>query len=172
MGGLATLDRRPLSRRRTAAGEAALRTEQRRYRQGLWSYVFFSDAMTALSAPVVYSLAIPFIALDAWVTVYQAICFRAWGIARVSRRDCFVIDRHRLAYLNALEKLNCLYCSYANGVIAYVREVAARTEQYWCPIRHGRRAPDPHARYDTFARYGAAATYRSGLTALRAQLKK
>ena len=63
-------------------------------------------------------------------------CFPIYGIERVQRRRYFAIDRHTLAYLNAIEKANCLYCSHANGVIAYVREVAARTEQYWCPIKH------------------------------------
>jgi hypothetical protein len=115
---------------------------------------------------------IPFVLLDAAVAFYQWICFPVWGIARVPRRGYFVIDRHRLGYLNGIEKMNCLYCSYANGVIAYVREVAARTEQYWCPIRHGRRSRDPHARYDGFVPYGDAPGYRHGLPALRAQLKK
>jgi len=59
------------------------------------------------------------------VLLYQALCFRAWGLAPVRRRAYFAIDRHKLSYPNALEGLNCLYCSYANGVIGYVREVAA-----------------------------------------------
>lgn len=29
-----------------------------------------------------------------------------------------IFDRGHLAYLKAIEKLNCMYCSYANGVIA------------------------------------------------------
>ena len=82
------------------------------------------------------------------------------------------IDRHRLAYLNGLEKLNCLYCSYANGVIAYVRDIAARTEQYWCPIRHARRVRHPHERYESFAAYGDAAGFRRTLPSQRAALKK
>ena len=28
----------------------------------------------------------------------------------------------------------CARRGYANGLMAYVREVAVRTEQYWCPI--------------------------------------
>ena len=39
-------------------------------------------------------------------------------------------DRHRLTYLNFAEKLNCEYCAYANGILAYFTEIAARTEQY------------------------------------------
>lgn len=148
------------------------RARQRQLRTGVWRYVLLGDAATALTAPVIYSLLIPFVVIDAWVTAYQAICFRAWGIARVRRRSYFVIDRHKLAYLNAIEKVNCLYCSYANGVVAFVREVAARTEQYWCPIRHRTRARDPHSRYGGFIPYGDAEAYRMLLPSLRALLKK
>ena len=49
------------------------------------------------------------------------------------RRDYFAIDRHKLAYLNAIEKFNCLFCSYTNGLIGYVREIAARTEAVLVP---------------------------------------
>ena len=172
MGGLAAVERGPAGRARRARIDAALRREDRRYRPGLWSYIFLGDALTAVTAPVVYALLMPFVLLDVSVMAYQAICFRAWHIGRVRRRPYFAIDRHRLPYLNALEKLNCLFCSYANGVIAFVREVAARTEQYWCPIRHARRIRDPHARYDAFSDYGAAAAYRAGLPSLRDGLRK
>jgi hypothetical protein len=85
----------------------------------------------------------------------------------VPRRPYFTVDRHKLAYLNGIEKLNCTFCSYANGLIAYVREVAARTEQYWCPIKHARAIPAPHQRYHAFLDYGDAPGYRKKLPALR-----
>ncbi|MDO8678203.1 MAG: hypothetical protein Q7R30_06520 [Acidobacteriota bacterium] len=88
------------------------------------------------------------------------------------RRACFAIDRHKLAYLNAFEKFNCLFCRYANGLIACVGEVAARTEQYWCPIRHARRTRQPHQHYDAFVDYGDSAAYRRQLPRLRAALKE
>lgn len=139
---------------------------------GLWAYVRGGDAGTMLTTPVVYSVIVPFALLDVWVVAYQAICFRAWGINRVHRGDYFAIDRHRLAYLNALEKLNCVFCSYANGVVAYVAEVAARTEQYWCPIKHGRRVRGRHGRDHAFTPYGDGAAYRRQLPLLRAALKR
>jgi hypothetical protein len=117
----------------------------------------------ALTVPLIYSLALPFVVLDVWVLVYQAICFPVYGIARVPRRRFFAIDRHRLPYLNAIEKLHCTYCSYANGVIAYTREVAARTEAYWCPIKHQRRVASTHRLYPKFSEYGDAGDYRRGL---------
>ena len=88
------------------------------------------------------------------------------------RSDHVVFDRARLAYLNWIEALNCLYCSYANGVIAQVREIAGRTEQYWCPIKHALRTADPHRRYVQFLEYGDAEGYRSRLEALRDQLRQ
>jgi hypothetical protein len=121
---------------------------------------------------VIYSVLLSFVVLDLWVTVYQAICFRAWGVKLVRRRDFFVVDRHKLPYLNGLEKLNCLYCAYANGLIAYVREIAARTEQYWCPIRHARRLRGTHERYDLFVPYGDAASYRTRLDGLRRMIQR
>jgi hypothetical protein len=90
----------------------------------------------------------------------------------VRRRDYIVIDRHKLAYLNAIEKFNCVYCGYANGVLAYVREVAARTEAFWCPIRHRRTPAAPHGHYARFVNYGNAAGYRRNLPAIRRSLRK
>ena len=34
-----------------------------------------------------------------------------------------------LAYLNGIEKLNCTFCSYANGLIAYVRRDRSRASR-------------------------------------------
>ncbi len=61
--------------------------------------------------------------------------------------DYVVIDRYNLFYLDRVEKINCLYCEYFNGVIGYVREIAARTEQFWCPIKYSRGLKDTHSRY-------------------------
>jgi hypothetical protein len=36
-------------------------------------------------------------------------------MARVPRRRYFAVDRHKLAHLNGIEKVNCTFCSYANG---------------------------------------------------------
>lgn len=149
-----------------------LRLHHRAYRIPLVRYALGGDLLTVLTAPVVYSAIVPFVLVDVWVSIYQAICFRAWGLAHVRRRAYFAIDRHKLAYLNGLEKLNCLYCSYTNGLIAFIREVVARTEQYWCPIRHARRIRQPHEHYAAFVPYGDAAGYRAGLPSRRAALKK
>ena len=114
-----------------------------RLKQSIPAFIRESDPINLLSAPVIYSLIVPILLIDLWITVYQVICFRMYGIARVRRSAYIVIDRQHLGYLNAIEKINCMYCGYANGVLAYVREVAARTEQFWCPIRHAHRTRGP-----------------------------
>ena len=93
-------------------------------------------------------------------------------MARVKRSDYFVYDRTHLAYLNVLEKINCAYCSYANGLIAYCREVVGLTEQYWCPIKHARKVMQAHPHYHGFADYGDAENYQAELLRLRSELTK
>ena len=124
-----------------------------------------------VTAPIIYAVVVPLLLLDLSVTVYQRICFRVYGIARVSRSDYFVFDRTHLPYLNLIEKLNCAYCTWPNGVVAYVREVASRTEAYWCPIKHARRVIGTHKRYLKFEDYGDAQAYRSYLETHRQALK-
>jgi len=152
--------------------ERDFRRAQRRLKQSIPSYIRESRPLNLLAAPVIYSMIIPILILDAWISVYQWICFPLFGVAAVKRRDYIVIDRHRLPYLNGIEKLNCVYCGYANGVFAYVREITARTEQYWCPIRHDREPRAPHGRYPDFVKYRDAAAYRRRLPELRRALKR
>ena len=142
----------------------------RRLKLGLVRFFATAHPLNILTAPVVYSLIVPFVFLDLWVSLYQAICFPMYGIERVRRRDYLVVDRHHLRYLNAIEKLNCFFCSYGNGLIAYVREIAARTEQYWCPIKHARAVRDHHGRYHRFVDYGDPHAYRRELEPLRVEL--
>jgi hypothetical protein len=157
-----------LARRRVELAEEFLR-QQRRHRIGLWRFLRRSSWLTVLTAPVIYAGWIPFLLMDLFVTVYQAVCFPVYGIPKVRRVDYIVFDREDLPYLNAIEKFNCLYCSYGNGVAAYTREIAARTEQYWCPIKHARRIRGAHERYPRFFEHGDAEAFRQGLNRLRRQ---
>jgi hypothetical protein len=143
--------------------------QQRRYKTGLFRFLLRSRLLVALTAPVIYAGWIPFLVLDAFVTLYQAVCFPIYRIPKVRRSDYLVFGREHLPYLNIVEKFNCLYCSYGNGVAAYAREVAARTEQYWCPIKHARRVMAAHERYPQFFDYGDAEAFQRGLERLRKQ---
>jgi hypothetical protein len=144
-----------LEKGRIAFEEELLR-RHRELRTRLSAYIFKANPLVMLTAPVIYAGIVPLVLLDIFFTLYQAVCFPAYGIPKVRRKDYLVFDRHHLAYLNALEKLNCAYCSYANGLIAYARELAGRTEQYWCPIKHARRVLGAHAMYAQFEDYGDA----------------
>ncbi|MBI4829909.1 MAG: hypothetical protein HY804_14115 [Nitrospinae bacterium] len=137
----------------------------RRMRQSLYRYLRGARLLNILTAPVILALIVPLAALDLCVTVYQFICFPVYGIRKVPRSDFITLDRHHLEYLNAAEKFNCVYCGYANGLFAWLREVGARTEEYWCPIKHARRIRNPHSRYANFVAYGDAAGYRGKLDA-------
>lgn len=152
-------------KRRELAGEFL--RQQRRHRIGLLRYLAGVRPAVLLTAPLIYAGWIPFLLLDLFVTIYQAVCFPIYGIPKARRGDYLVFDREGLKYLNIIEKFNCFYCSYGNGVAAYAREVAARTEQYWCPIKHARRLKAPHDHYPQFFDYGDAEAYRKGLERLR-----
>lgn len=140
-------------------------------RQRVFGYVLGARPLIVLTAPVIYSVIVPFLLLDLFLTLYQLLCFPVYGIPRVRRSDYLIFDRGHLAYLNVIEKLNCLYCSYGNGLIAYAREIAARTEQYWCPIKHARRLRDAHPRYHKFSEFGDAENYHVELEMLRKELR-
>ncbi len=149
-----------------------VRQLQRRYRVNSFRYLLEADWRSVLTAPVIYSMVVPLAIIDLCFTVYQHICFRAYGVPRVSRREFLVIDRHKLVYLNVIEKVNCTYCGYGNGVIAYAREIIARTEQYWCPIHHAGRVTDPHQRYLQFFAFGDAPGYKQGMASKRQALRE
>lgn len=144
-----------------------IRDLHRRYRVHSLRYLRSARIRHILSAPIIYSVFFPMVLLDLFVSVYHSVCFRIYGIPLVRRRDHIVIDRHKLAYLNTIEKVNCVYCGYGNGLVSYWREIFARTEQYWCPIKHAQRLKDRHSRSELFTEYGDAEAYRRELPALR-----
>jgi len=104
---------------------------------------------------------------DLMMTLFQSLCFPIYGIPHVQRGDYIILDRHALPYLNLVEKLNCEYCAYVNGLLAYTWEIAGRTEQYWCPIKHARKMTTIHLRYVKFLEYGDGAGYREHIEKTR-----
>lgn len=140
---------------------------------GVWQLVVWllsSDLNTLLALPFIYGMIVPFLLLDVSVTIYQAVCFRLFNIPRVKKSDYIALERHHLGYLNAIEKINCDYCGYANGLIAFTREILSRTEQYFCPIKHANKILGTHERYAFFLKYGEADKYHEKLDALRQAL--
>ncbi len=143
--------------------EEAVRQAHKKLRVGTLSWLRQSQPRNVLSAPVIYSMIIPFAFLDLCVTLYQWLCFPLYRIAPVKRSKYIVIDRHQLPYLKGIEKINCIYCGYVSGLVSYAREIVARTEQYWCPIKHANKILDPHRRYMRFAGFGDADAYQRAL---------
>lgn len=151
--------------------EAGVTEAHRRARVNLWLFLRRTRLMVVITAPFIYAVIVPFVLLDLFVSLYQAVCFPVYRIEKVRRRDHIVIDRQHLAYLNAIQKLNCMYCGYGNGVISYAREVAARTEVYWCPIKHARRVKGVHAHYGDFCDFGDAEAFSRESPRLRRGLR-
>jgi hypothetical protein len=150
--------------------ESEVIEQQRHFKTGILKYLLNAELRNVASAPFIYAVLLPLLALDLAVFIYQYICFPLYGIARVRRREHLLFDRSHLAYLNLIEKINCAYCAYASGLISYVTEVIGRTEQYWCPIKHARRIHHAHANYRDFVDFGDAEGYRRELQSLRAAL--
>lgn len=124
-----------------------------------------------IAFPFVYIVLIPLALLDLAASLYQAVCFPLWRIERVRRSAYLRFDRHKLAYLNAMQRLNCHYCAYANGIVAYAGEIASKTEQYWCPIQHEIDPPAPHKRYRGFIAHGDQHDWRGRWATLRQKLR-
>jgi len=152
--------------------EEGIREHHRAFRVRLSAFLRRTRPMVVLTAPVIYAMIVPFVLLDLFVTIYQRVCFPVYGIERVRRADFIRIDRHHLAYLNAVQKLNCVYCGYCNGLIGYVQEIAGRTEAYWCPIKHAARIGAHHAYYAQFVDYGDAEGFEAGLAASRRRVTR
>lgn len=134
--------------------EENLRRVHHELKTGVIAWLRTSELRNVITAPFIYAMIVPLVLLDLFVTVYQAVCFPLYRIPKVSRSSYIVVDRHHLGYLNVIEKLNCLYCGYGDGLLAYTRQIVSRTEMYWCPIKHARKVLDPHRRYARFADFG------------------
>jgi hypothetical protein len=130
------------------------------FKKPLWPYLRGIHPLVILTSPVIYLCSIPFLLLDLAVTIYQAVCFPVYGIKKVPRADYLVFDRGSLRYLNLIEKIGCVYCSYANGLLAYIVEITARTEQHFCPIKHARKVLHAHSLYANFIPYGDPRAWR------------
>jgi len=149
--------------------EKQVTQQHKHHLQRLLNYLKKASIKNIITAPLIWLVLIPTVLLDIAVTLFQLICFPVYGIPKVKRADYIIFDRQYLNYLNIIEKINCAYCSYFNGIIAYIQEIAARTEQYWCPIKHARHISTLHSRYQHFLSYGDAKSYRQNKENVRKQ---
>jgi hypothetical protein len=150
--------------------EHSVRQAHRRLKTGVFRWLVSNRPQNLITGPIIYSMIIPLLMMDLCVTLYQAFCFPIYRIAKVRRANYIVLDRQHLEYLNLIEKFHCTYCGYASGLVAYVYEIVARTEEYFCPIKHARRILGTHSRYPRFLDYGEAADYEARLEEYRIAL--
>lgn len=151
--------------------EENLRKIHRELKTGVFPWLRKSELRNVVSAPVIYAMIVPFVLLDLFLFVFQSICFPLYRIPKVRRSEYILLDRHHLGYLNVIEKINCVYCGYADGLLAYARQIVSRTEMYWCPIKHARKVLDPHRRYAKFSDFGAGKDFETCIATLRALLR-
>lgn len=147
--------------------EQEVLARHRQLKINLFLYALFPKWQHVVTAPFIYALLPILLLLDLFASLYHAVCFPLLGIPKVRRGDYLIFDRRFLAYLNLLEMVNCVYCSYGNGLISYLKEIVARTEQYWCPIKHAQRILDAHSHYSKFVEYGDAESFRQKLEEIR-----
>ena len=108
-----------------------------------------------LSLPFIYSMIIPAIILDVFITLYHSVSFRLYNLPLIKRSSYIRIDRQKLQYLNAIERIHCMYCGYVNGLFHYATVIAAETEKYWCGIQHKKgNGFIPPAHHKDFLPYG------------------
>ena len=152
--------------------EESIRQAHRKLKIGFFRWLVAYRPQNLITGPIIYGMIVPLAILDFFISFYQAACFPIYGIAKVTRADYFVYDRRHLEYLNFIEKFHCTYCAYGNGLVAYATEILARTEEYFCPIKHARKILGTHAHYSRFREYGDAADYEARLEKFRVGLGK
>ena len=152
--------------------EKSIKETHKRLKTNFFRWLITYRPQNLLTGPIIYSMIIPLVIADIFITFYQMTCFPIYGIKKVSRRDYIIFDRHHLNYLNFIEKFHCSYCAYGAGIIAYISEIIARTEQYFCPIKHAHKILGTHHRYAKFLDFGDAENYESKLENYRQRLNK
>ena len=125
-----------------------------------------------IAAPIIYIMIIPSVIIDITLFIYQQIIFRVFKFKFIKRSDYIIFDHQYLGYLNPIEKINCLYCSYVNGLMQYALAIAGRTELYFCPIKHVKKVIHEHDYYDVFLSYGDRKDYQEKLKALSEESRK
>ena len=123
------------------------------FKKSLMETIFTAQIREIFSIPFIYMMIFPTLILDICLIIYQYTAFKLYNIPLVSRKEYIIYDRKVLDYLNILQKLHCMYCSYVNGVFQYAVEIGGRTEKYWCPIKNASKKSGEHDWEKYFADY-------------------
>ena len=152
--------------------ERTVKSAHRKLKKNALRWLVTNRPQNLITGPIIYGMVLPMLLLDLLVTLFQWTCFPIYGITKVRRASYIVFDRHHLGYLNIIEKFHCTYCEYGNGLMGYMAEILARTEEYFCPIKHAHKILGTHKRYNRFLDYGDAADYEKKLEEFRVGLGK
>lgn len=152
--------------------EGSVKAAHLKLKKNFFRWLVTNRPQNLITGPIIYGMVIPLMMLDLFVSLYQWSCFPIYGITRVRRANYIVFDRQHLGYLNFIEKFHCTYCAYGSGLMGYMGEILARTEQYFCPIKHAHKILGTHARYNQFLNYGDATDYEAKLENYRKALGK
>ncbi|NDK09616.1 hypothetical protein GW846_02455 [Candidatus Gracilibacteria bacterium] len=144
---------------------------QKGFKVPLKDYAVPKSVRHFISMPFIYGMIIPGFVLDVGLFLYQQTAFRLYKIPLVKRSDYIVFDRRHLNYLNLIQKVNCLYCSYMNGLFSFAVEVGGRTEKYWCPIKAAKRKKGGHEWEQHFADYGDPEEFKKNFNSTKEYYK-
>jgi len=105
--------------------------------------------------PILWWLLIPLLISDICIEIYHRIFFLFYKVPYIKRRNYIqIMDRARLPYLNIVQKIYCMYCGYANGLVHYRVEIGGVTEHYWCGVQHrNRKGFVPEAHQKNFSKF-------------------
>ena len=143
------------------------RKELNAWRIGVIRTIFPINWKYVLSMPFIYGFIVPAFFFHFCLEIYHQVCFRIYGIPLVRPGEYFIYDRRLLPYLNWLEKINCVYCSYFNNLLRYGMEIAGRTERFWCPIKYAGMIDHHHSQYPKFVDFLDARNFREKWKELR-----
>ena len=152
--------------------ESTVKAAHRKLKKNFFRWMVTNRPQNLITGPIIYSMIVPMVLFDLCISFYQITCFPIYGITKVKRSDYMVFDRHQLGYLNFIEKFHCTYCEYGNGLMGYMSEILARTEEYFCPIKHAHKILGTHKHHNRFLAYGDAADYEAKLEEYRVGLGK
>ncbi len=136
----------------------------KRQRKSVLKTIFTAEVREILSFPFIWMMLIPAIILDVCLFIYQNTAIRLYWIPLAKRSDYIIFDRQELDYLNFIQKINCIFCSYVNWLFSYAIEIAWRTEKYWCPIKNAKKSLWWHDWEKYFADYWDAEWFKETLS--------
>lgn len=145
--------------------------KQRENMKGLFRFFADIPPLHLITSPFVYGMIFPALLLDITLFIYQNTIFRIYRFELIRRSDYIVFDRQYLRYLNIVEKINCMYCAYFNGLMQYAAQIAAKTELYFCPIKHAKKTLYRHRYYKDYLAYGDGENYQERLETIRKMIK-